>query len=48
MPQNNLTFTPRGNTLSGTQTGDVLVWSSGTVTSKIEAAHKSEVRGGDA
>ena len=42
--QNMLCFTPHGNTLSGTQDGDVFVWSSGTVTAKIEAAHKAEVR----
>ena len=41
--QNMLCFTPHGNTLSGTQDGDVFVWSSGTVTAKIEAAHKAEV-----
>ena len=41
--QNNLCFTQRGNTISGTQDGDLYIWSSGTVTGKIERAHKSEV-----
>lgn len=38
-------FTPKGNTISGVNNGDIYVWSSGTVSAKYEKAHDSEVLG---
>eukprot|EP00961_Rhodomonas_salina_P165962 2236163-Rhodomonas_salina.1 len=41
----NMCFNPRGNTISGVENGDIYIWSSGTVSSKIEHAHKADVLG---
>ena len=38
-------FTPKGNTLTGMENGDIYIWSCGHVTGKFEAAHKAEVLG---
>ena len=40
-----ITFHPRGLTISGTISGDIYVWSNGTVTAKIAGAHKGKVLG---
>ena len=43
--QRNVAFTPRQNTITGVENGDIYIWSGGKVTARIEKAHKENVLG---
>ena len=45
LDQRTVAFNPRGNAISGVKSGDIYVWSSGTVQAKYANAHKENVIG---
>jgi len=43
--QRTVTFTPRQNTITGVENGDIYIWSGGKVAARIDNAHKENVLG---